>query len=104
VFSDGCPPVPQPCDVWEYYIYDAINPVVDIFVKQLGFSDENVGWLNSSYSVAAVLTLLIGRIVVDRIGAKKAILIFSVLCLLGAMFDCGQRELCVMVSGRAVLG
>jgi MFS family permease len=87
-----------------YYIYDAINPVVDIFVKQLGFSDENVGWLNSSYSVAAVLTLLIGGIIVDRIGAKKAILIFSVLCLLGAILTAVKGSFAVMVSGRAVLG
>ena len=87
-----------------YYIYDAINPVVDIFVKQLGFTDENVGWLNSSYSVAAVLTLLIGGIVVDRIGAKKAIMIFSFLCLFGAILTAVKGSLAVMVSGRTLLG
>lgn len=87
-----------------YYIYDAINPVVDIFVKQLGFTDENVGWLNSSYSVAAVLTLLLGGIIVDRIGAKKAIAVFSVLCLLGAILTALKGSFIVMVSGRAVLG
>ena len=68
-----------------YYIYDAINPLVDIFIQQLGFTNENIGWLNSSYSVAAVLTLLIGGIVVDRLGTKKSIMIFSLLCLVGAV-------------------
>ena len=87
-----------------YYIYDAINPLVDIFIQQLGFTNENVGWLNSSYSVAAVLTLLIGGILVDKLGTKKSIAIFSVLCLLGALLTAAKGSFAVMVSGRAVLG
>lgn len=67
-----------------YYIYDSINPLEDIFKRQLGFTSTNFGWLNSSYSVAAVLTLLIGGIVIDRIGTKKALTFFGVVCFLGA--------------------
>ena len=37
-----------------YYIYDSINPLERIFLDQLGFSASMFGWLNSSYSVAAV--------------------------------------------------
>ena len=40
-----------------YYIYDSINPLERIFIDKLGFSATAFGWLNSSYSVAAVLTL-----------------------------------------------
>jgi MFS family permease len=87
-----------------YYIYDAINPLVDIFIQQLGFTNENVGWLNSSYSVAAVVTLLIGGILVDRLGTKKSIMIFSVLCLLGALLTALKGTFAVMVAGRVVLG
>jgi MFS family permease len=87
-----------------YYIYDAINPLADIFVKQLGFTDENIGWLNSSYSIAAVLTLLIGGIIIDRIGAKKAIAIFSFLCLLGAILTAFSGTFLIMAAGRFVLG
>src|SRR6516162_1446721 len=67
-----------------YYIYDSINPLERIFIDRLGFSASQFGWLNASYSVAAVLTLLIGGIVIDRIGTKKAITFFAALCLLGA--------------------
>ncbi|MBI3004149.1 MAG: MFS transporter [Ignavibacteriales bacterium] len=87
-----------------YYIYDAINPLVDIFIQQLGFTNENVGWLNSSYSVAAVLTLLIGGIVVDRLGTKKSIAIFAAVCLLGAALTSLKGNFAVMISGRVVLG
>jgi MFS family permease len=87
-----------------YYIYDCINPLTDIFATQLGFTDENIGWLNSSYSVAAVLTLMIGGIIIDRLGTKRSIFIFSVLCLLGAALTAVGGTFGVMVAGRTVLG
>ena len=42
-----------------YYIYDSINPLERIFLEQLNYSASMFGWLNASYSVAAVATLLI---------------------------------------------
>src|SRR5664279_5857793 len=53
-----------------YYIYDSINPLERIFLDQLGFTAWKFGWLNSSYSLAALLTLLIGGLLIDRIGLK----------------------------------
>src|SRR6266849_7444822 len=87
-----------------YYIYDSINPLERIFIDRLGFSATQFGWLNASYSVAAVLTLLIGGIVIDRIGTKKAIMIFAVLCLLGAALTATRGEPRTMIAGRTVLG
>jgi len=54
-----------------YYIYDSINALERIFIDNLGFSATQFGWLNASYSVAAVATLLVGGIIIDRIGTKK---------------------------------
>src|SRR5438309_11071666 len=68
-----------------YYIYDSINPLERIFIERLGYSGTRFGWLNSSYSVAAVLTLLIGGIIIDRIGTKKSLFMFAALCFLGAL-------------------
>src|SRR6201993_2992254 len=73
-----------------YYIYDSINPLERIFIDTLHFSATAFGWLNASYSVAAVATLLIGGIIIDRIGTKKAILVFAVLCFLGAVITASQ--------------
>jgi MFS family permease len=87
-----------------YYIYDSINPLGDIFINQLGFSNEDIGWLNSSYSIAAVLTLLIGGILVDRLGTKKSIMLFSILCLAGAVITALEGSFGMMVTGRVVLG
>ena len=87
-----------------YYIYDSINPLERIFIEQLGYNATRFGWLNSSYSVAAVLTLLLGGIIIDRIGTKKAIAIFAVICLLGALLTAAQGNFAVMVAGRTILG
>jgi MFS family permease len=87
-----------------YYIYDAINPLVDIFTKQLGFSDSDIGWLNASYSIAALATLLIGGIIIDRIGARKAIMLFSVICLIAALISTLEGSFTMMITARVVLG
>lgn len=87
-----------------YYIYDSINPLERIFIEQLGFSATAFGWLNSSYSVAAVMTLLIGGLIIDRIGTKKSITFFAVLCLLGAILTAAKGHAGVMIAGRTVLG
>lgn len=88
----------------DYYIYDGINPLERIFIDRLGFSATQFGWLNASYSVAAVLTLLIGGIVIDRIGTKKAITFFAALCMLGAIVTAAQGNPVTMIAGRTVLG
>jgi len=87
-----------------YYIYDSINPLERIFIDHLGFSATQFGWLNASYSVAAVATLLIGGIIIDRIGTKKAITMFAFLCLMGAVLTASRGSAPVMIAGRTVLG
>src|SRR5215475_6189362 len=80
-----------------YYIYDSINALERIFIDRLGFSATQFGWLNASYSVAAVATLLIGGIIIDRIGTKKALALFAVLCLAGAILTASRGSAPVMI-------
>jgi MFS family permease len=87
-----------------YYIYDSINALERIFIDNLGFSATQFGWLNASYSVAAVATLLVGGIIIDRIGTKKAILAFAVICLLGSIITAARGSAPLMIAGRTVLG
>jgi len=87
-----------------YYIYDSINALERIFIDHLGFSATQFGWLNASYSVAAVATLLVGGIIIDQIGTKKAILAFALICFLGASITASRGNATVMIAGRTVLG
>jgi MFS family permease len=87
-----------------YYPYDAVAPVADLLASQLGFSDEQIGSLYSIYSVAAVLVLLAGGYIIDRYGTRRAIVLFSVICLVAAAVTAASAEIGVMLVGRFLLG
>ncbi len=87
-----------------YYIYDSINPLERIFIQELGFSATTFGWLNSAYAASAILTLLLGGMVIDRIGTQRAIPLFAVICCLGAALTAASGHPNTMIAGRALLG
>ncbi len=87
-----------------YYIYDSISPLADLLSKQLGFSDADIGLLNGIYSLPNIFLVLIGGIIIDRLGTRKSILIFAILCLTGAAFTAFQGNLTTMATGRLIFG
>jgi len=87
-----------------YYVYDAVSPIADLLKEQLGFSDRNIGTLNAIYSVPNIIMVLIGGIVIDRIGVKKATLLFGILCFIGAAITAATGTFWVMAAGRLVFG
>jgi MFS family permease len=87
-----------------YYVYDAISPMADLLVKQLGFTDSNIGLLQAIYSIPNVFMVLIGGFIIDRLGTKKSTMIFAFLCMLGAVITAATPRLEVMAAGRLVFG
>jgi predicted MFS family arabinose efflux permease len=87
-----------------YYVYDSISPLADLLKLQLGFSDKSIGSLNAIYSLPNILMVVIGGVLIDRIGAKSASLIFSGLCMAGALITVLKGELWLMATGRLVFG
>ena len=71
------------CTVWTAPLFDSVATAAPTTRRQhqpagthlstSGFFRFAFRTVNASYSVAAVATLLIGGIVIDRIGTKKAI-------------------------------
>src|SRR5438105_6708930 len=66
-----------------YYAYDALSPIADILKQQLGFTDLDIGFLQAIYSFPNIFTVLIGGFIIDRIGLRKSLMIFGVLCFIG---------------------
>jgi MFS family permease len=87
-----------------YYIYDSISPLADVLKGQLGFSDSNIGLLNAIYSIPNIVMVLVGGVVIDRIGTRYSTFLFSLLCLLGAVLTVSSGTLEVMAAGRLVFG
>lgn len=87
-----------------YYIYDSIHPLQRIFVDQLGFTATSFGMLYSAYAASAIVTLLIGGAIIDRVGTQRAVPLFAVICLLGATLTAVGGDVKTMVAGRVLLG
>ncbi len=87
-----------------YYVYDSISPLADVLKAQLGFSDANIGLLNAIYSFPNIIMVLIGGIIIDRIGTRKATFLFGVLCFVGAALTAVSGSLPMMAAGRLVFG
>ena len=87
-----------------YYFYDALEPLAKLLQEQLHFSAQNIGMLQAAYSFPNIFTVVLGGILIDRIGTRKALLIFGVLCLIGAFITAFGAQFPMMVAGRFVFG
>jgi MFS family permease len=87
-----------------YYVYDSISPLADVLKAQLHFSDSDIGLLNAIYSIPNIFMVLIGGIIIDTIGTRKATFLFALLCVLGAALTAVSGMLWVMAAGRLVFG
>jgi MFS family permease len=87
-----------------YYVYDSISPLADLLAKQLRFTDSDIGMLNAIYSLPNIIMVLIGGIIIDRFGTRKSSLIFSILCMIGAVITAISPSLSIMVLGRLIFG
>ena len=87
-----------------YYFYDALSPVADLLVKQLHFTDANIGLLQAAYSFPNIFTVVLGGIIIDRIGVRRATLIYGVLCFIGSVITVLTANLWIMAAGRLVFG
>jgi len=87
-----------------YYIYDSISPLADLLKTQLAFSDSNIGLLNAIYSFPNIIMVLVGGVIIDRIGTRTSVIIFTALILLGAVVTAVTGNLLVMASGRLIFG
>ena len=87
-----------------YYIYDSISPLADLLKEQLGFSDSNIGLLNAIYSFPNIIMVLIGGVIIDKIGTRKSVIIFTVLIMIGAVVTAINGSLVTMATGRLIFG
>jgi MFS family permease len=87
-----------------YYVYDSIAPLADMLRTQLGFSSTQIGTLNAIYSLPNIVMVLIGGVIVDRVGARIATLVFTAICLAGAILTAASETFATMALGRLLFG
>jgi MFS family permease len=87
-----------------YYVYDAIAPLAPVLEAKLKLTDDNIGLLQAIYSIPNVFMVLIGGLIIDRIGSRRAMLVFGSLCTLGAILTAATGIFWVMLTGRLIFG
>ncbi len=87
-----------------YYAYDALSPLADVLKLQLHFSDKDIGFLQAIYSFPNIFTVVIGGFIIDRMGLRKSLMVFGILCLVGPAITASSGALWVMATGRLIFG
>jgi len=87
-----------------YYAYDALSPLADVLKQQLSFSDKDIGLLQAIYSFPNIFTVVIGGFIIDRLGLRKSLMIFGILCLIGPAITAMSGQLWLMCAGRLLFG
>ena len=87
-----------------YYVFDSISLVADQLKAGLHFTDLDIGQLYSAYSLAAIIVLVFGGILVDKWGTKKSAVIFASICTVSGFLVAFSSNLYLMLAGRFLLG
>jgi MFS family permease len=88
----------------DLYVYDSIGPVADLLQKQRHFTDTQIGLLNAIYSLPNIILVVVGGILVDRVGAATVALGTCAICLAGASLTALSPSFHGMVLGRLLFG
>jgi MFS family permease len=109
-------PVPAPALRWTVqavlsgilfaggYLYGCVAPLAKVLATQLGFSNMDIGLLQAMSSLPDLGMVLVGGIIIDRIGTRRSAFLFSNICLGGAVLTALSPRLGVMAAGRFVYG
>jgi len=87
-----------------YFAYDIVGAIAPTLVEELHAARGTVGSFFTMYSVAAVLAVLIGGMLTDKLGTRKASFLFSLLVLAGAVIVWQARSIPAFFLGRFIFG
>ena len=87
-----------------YFAYDSVGAIETTLIKVFHADRSAIGAMYSVYSIAAVFAVLFGGYLIDRIGTRRASLLFSSLVVAGAAIVAAAPDLPVLYLGRIVFG
>ncbi len=87
-----------------YFAYDSIGALAPTLIEAWKTDRSAIGWLYGAYSIAAIFTVLAGGLLIDRIGTRRASLVFSGLILVGAVVVGFAPSVTVALLGRFIFG
>lgn len=86
-----------------YFSYDEIGALAPRLKTERGFSSTNFLALYTAYSISAILFSVMGGVLADKLGVRKAAIIFSSLFAVGTLLVTIPK-FWVMLLGRFIFG
>lgn len=87
-----------------YFAYDSIGALENTLMAELNLDRSTIGSLYTAYSVAAIAIVFFGGMLYDKLGPRKASLLFSVLVFVGAVIVAVAKGKWMLIFGRLVFG
>lgn len=87
-----------------YFAYDIVSAIAPSLIEELQAARQTVGTFFTAYSLAAILAVLIGGVLVDKLGTRKASFLFSCLVFIGAVLVWKAKSIPVFFLGRFIFG
>ncbi len=87
-----------------YFAYDIVSGLAPNLVEELDVTRGTVGAFFTFYHIAAIILVLFGGILIDKLGTRKSSLIFSLLVLSGAVLVWTARSVPLFFVGRFIFG
>ena len=87
-----------------YYAFDALSPIASYIISDMGITRAQYGLLFSYYSLPNLIMVLVGGILLDKIGIRKAGTLFTALCATGVLLTAAGASFPIMLLGRFIFG
>lgn len=87
-----------------YFAYDSIGAMAPTLMKAWHTDQSAIGGLYTIYSVAAIICVLLGGVMIDRIGTRRGSLILSGLVIAGACIVAMAPNIKIAAVGRFIFG
>ncbi len=87
-----------------YFAYDSIGAIAPTLIKELGVSRSVIGTMYTVYSIAAIVSVFLGGMLIDLIGTRLATIIFATLVTIGAAIVAFAPNVTVLMIGRFIFG
>ncbi|NOZ55659.1 MAG: major facilitator superfamily domain-containing protein 1 [Calditrichaeota bacterium] len=87
-----------------YFAYDIVGAIAPTLVQELGAARGTVGSFYTMYSIAAILSVFVGGLLIDALGTRKASILFSSLVFIGAAIVWLAKSVPMFFVGRFIFG
>ena len=87
-----------------YFAYDSVGAIETSIIEALHADRAAIGTMYSMYSFAAIAAVLLGGFLIDKIGTRRASLLFSAVLTVGACVVAFAPSVGVMYVGRVIFG